>query len=699
MTKPLSAAAFVLGAMIILWMAGSFIGSHPLALIITVIIGAVYAAGFAELLHFQQATRTLENALGSLQEKVTDLDHWLARLHPSLHNAVRLRIEGEHLGLPAPVLTPYLVGLLVMLGLLGTFFGMVETLKGAVTALEGSTELEAVRAGLAAPMKGLGMAFGTSVAGVAASAMLGFISTLSRRQRMIASRVLDSKIKTVFCDYSLAWNRQQTYKAMQQQAEALPQVAVQLTELGDKLGRLGDDINRQLNQRQEAFHASVSESYTELARQVGETLKQTLSESGRLAGESIQPAITALLDGIREETRTTQKQLTETTEQQLQSINRQFADTSEVVSNTWQQSLAEHSKLNLAQSEKLSESLAASGRQLHETGNKLLGDIEQRNSRWLEQQAETDKARLNDWAQRFDALQEKTAGLLDKAADNYQSRHEAMLESLHSLLASTESLVDNRIEQEKAWLDKADDRLEKLTGSVAGELKNLRDDEAERGKAAVERLDTLQTAVKEHLSQLGQSLEAPMTRLIETASETPKAAAEVIEKLRSEISKNLERDNSLLEERRRIMAELSELSGSMEQAASSQRQAIEKMVSASADMLKDVAAGFSTQIEKDSSRMAEMVDQFTGSATELASLGDAFQLAVELFTESNRQLIDKLGGIEQSLQQSDERSNEQLAYYVAQAREIIDHNILSQQELINQMQQISRPDKTTGNEA
>ena len=57
------------------------------------------------------------------------------------------------LALPAPVLTPYLVGLLVMLGLLGTFVGMVETLQGAVIALEGTTELQAIRAGLAAPIK------------------------------------------------------------------------------------------------------------------------------------------------------------------------------------------------------------------------------------------------------------------------------------------------------------------------------------------------------------------------------------------------------------------------------------------------------------------------------------------------------------------------------------------------------------------
>ena len=53
-----------------------------------------------------------------------------SQLHPSLRNAVRLRIEGERVGLPGPALTPYLAGLLVLLGMLGTFLGMVVTLNG-----------------------------------------------------------------------------------------------------------------------------------------------------------------------------------------------------------------------------------------------------------------------------------------------------------------------------------------------------------------------------------------------------------------------------------------------------------------------------------------------------------------------------------------------------------------------------------------
>ena len=273
MNRIVFATAFLLGAIAVIWMGSSFIGSNALALTVTVIIGCVYTIGFIELLQYRQATATLTQALGAVPDNPapggTVLEDWLAKLHPSLQNAVRLRIEGERVGLPAPAITPYLVGLLVMLGLLGTFVGMVETLGGAVVALEGTTELQAIRAGLAAPIEGLSLAFGTSVAGVAASAMLGLISTLSRRDRMLETRLLDSKIATVFRDFSLTHNRQETYKALQLQAQALPEVATRMQAMADQLERMGDTLGDKLLANQAAFHTSMQTIYTELATSVG----------------------------------------------------------------------------------------------------------------------------------------------------------------------------------------------------------------------------------------------------------------------------------------------------------------------------------------------------------------------------------------------------------------------------------------------
>ncbi len=197
----------------------------------TFAIAVAYLAGALEIRRYRGLTNGLATALAQVPEPLNQLGDWLPSVPQPLQHAVRQRIEGERAALPGLSLTPYLIGLLVMLGMLGTFLGMVVTFKGAVFALEGSADLAAIRAALAAPIKGLGFAFGTSVAGVATSAMLGLMSALSRRERLAVVRTLDARIATVFHPFTLAFQRNASFAAMQAQASALPAVVDQLQAL------------------------------------------------------------------------------------------------------------------------------------------------------------------------------------------------------------------------------------------------------------------------------------------------------------------------------------------------------------------------------------------------------------------------------------------------------------------------------------
>ncbi|MFV0296763.1 MAG: flagellar motor protein MotA [Hyphomicrobiaceae bacterium] len=77
----------------------------------------------------------------------------------------------------------YLVGLLVFLGLLGTFWGLLETIQsvgGAINALDTRQAdsvlvFEELKNGLAAPLKGMGTAFSASLLGLSGSLVLGFL--------------------------------------------------------------------------------------------------------------------------------------------------------------------------------------------------------------------------------------------------------------------------------------------------------------------------------------------------------------------------------------------------------------------------------------------------------------------------------------------------------------------------------------------
>jgi len=77
----------------------------------------------------------------------------------------------------------YLTGLLVFLGLLGTFYGLLETVTNVgltIQALDTSTgDLASVfqnlKSGLAAPLAGMGTAFSASLLGLSGSLILGFL--------------------------------------------------------------------------------------------------------------------------------------------------------------------------------------------------------------------------------------------------------------------------------------------------------------------------------------------------------------------------------------------------------------------------------------------------------------------------------------------------------------------------------------------
>lgn len=77
----------------------------------------------------------------------------------------------------------YLVGLMVFLGLLGTFWGLLETISSVsrvIAALDTKASdsvliFEELKSGLAAPLKGMGTAFASSLLGLAGSLVLGFL--------------------------------------------------------------------------------------------------------------------------------------------------------------------------------------------------------------------------------------------------------------------------------------------------------------------------------------------------------------------------------------------------------------------------------------------------------------------------------------------------------------------------------------------
>ncbi|WP_175726894.1 DUF802 domain-containing protein [Burkholderia ambifaria] len=922
----LDLVVFIAGLLAVCWIGVGYVASNPLAAAVTLLIGTCYVAGAWELLRYRQATATLSRAVAGLTEPPATLDTWLDTLHPGLRGAVRARVEGARVALPGPSLTPYLVGLLVLLGMLGTLLGMVVTLKGTGAALESATDLDAIRASLIAPVKGLGFAFGTSIAGVATSAMLGLLSALVRRERVDAGQQLDAKIATTLRVHSSAHQRDESFRLLQRQADVMPALVDRLQTMMTTLEARSVALHDRQIESQQAFFDRTERAYAGLASNVGDALKESAAESARVAGAALQPVVAATMTGLAQEMAALRDTVTGAVQRQLDGLTDGFEKTTENVTAVWNRALDEQrrtgdavaqqlqttlgqftdtfaqrstdlldgvatrlesteSRLSdawrdaLARQEQVGETLAgqqaqalgdaaatferhsgavlaamreshaglqtqlaardeerlatwnasltematklgdewqragahSAGRQqeicdalaqttrdltaqaatFEQRSNELLSTIRDSHSGLQSQLAARDEERLATWSASLtematklgdewqragahsagrqqeicDALAQTTRDLTTQAA-TFEQRSNELLSTIRDSHTGLQTQLAARDEErlatwnasltematklgdewQRAGVHSAgrqqeicdalaqttrdltaqaatfeqrsnallstireshsglqtqlaardEERLSAWNDSLAAMAAALRDEWARTSEQAATRqqdiCDTLTRTANDITAQAqvhASDTINEISRLVQAASEAPKAAADVVAELRQRLSDSLVHDTAMLEERSRLLATLETLLGAVNHASTEQRTAIDALVSTSADLLDRVGARFNDTVDAETRKLDAVAAQVTAGAVEVASLGDAFGAAVQIFGESNDKLLNHLQRIEAALEKSLARSDEQLEYYVAQAREVIDLSMMSQKQIVEDLQQIA----------
>ncbi len=439
-----------------------------------------------------------------------------------------------------------------------------------------------------------------------------------------------------------------------------------------------------------------------------QSLRTSLSQSLQLATESIRPVVQATMTQLTEQAQSLNNRLLHNTQLQLGEVHTQLTATATTLAQTSAQTLSLHEQTNQRMSERVGQTLEAFSQNFERSAQALVVQVGSAQAAQHAQESSADQQRLESWQTALqgmaDGLQQQwqTSGtqtlaqqqaicdsLARTAQDistHSQTQATQTLADITRLLASSEALVQTRIAAEAQWTAQHSQRAEELSALLRQELTALRQAEDERGQAAVARLAELQSTVTAHLSTLGTALEAPITRLIETASEAPKAAAEVIGQLRQEISVSVARDNALLEERTRILGTLSTLLDAINHASTEQRGVIDALLVSSQASLAQTSEQFQQHVAQETDKLGGIAAQVTASAVDVASLGESLGFAVRAFGQTNEQLMAQLQRIEQALDKSMTRSDEQLAYYVAQAREIIDLSIGSQKDVLDALQ-------------
>ncbi|MDP9991209.1 hypothetical protein J2W28_002574 [Variovorax boronicumulans] len=686
MTQLLHRIVFVVGLAAVCWVGIGYIGSNPLALAITVLIGAFYVVGALELHRFGQATTTLTTAVADMTGPPASLGEWLDKLHPSLRNAVRLRIEGERVGLPGPSLTPYLAGLLVLLGMLGTFLGMVVTLNGTGTALENASDLQAMRASLAAPVKGLGVAFGTSLAGVATSATLGLLSALSRRDRMQAGQLLDTRIATTLRVFSQAHQREESFKLLQRQGEAMPVLVDRLQSMMATMERQSQALNERLISSQDSFHGKAEAVYAGLASSVGQSLKEGLADSARIAGATIQPVVEATMAGIARETAALHATVEQGVQRQLDGLSTRFESNTTTVADIWKTALAGQQRASEAQAKDLRATLDQFTQTFEQRSASLVDGVSARLETTVERVSDNWRSALAQHERASEILSGDTQRALTAAAATFEQHSASLLNTVGQAHTDLQAEMASRDQQRLASWTQA---LEAMAVSLQQEWQQAGARSETQQQEICKTLAQTASDISAQSEAHAKSTIAEIGQLMQAASEAPRAAAEVIAELRQKLSDSMARDNAMLDERSRILGTLETLLDAVNHASTEQRSAIDALVATSADLLDRVGTRFTDKVDTETGKMADVAAQITGSAVEVASLGEAFGFAVKLFTESNDKMSAHLQRIEGALGKSIARSDEQLAYYVAQAREVIDLSISSQKQIVEDLQQLA----------
>ncbi len=189
------------------------------------LIGLVLFVGI--LLSFRQVIRLYPEVSWVNNFRVADPGLAIAR-HPTLLAPMAAILGGERTGRmsisqqtmrhlldsiatrldEARDISRYMTGLLVFLGLLGTFWGLIETVGSVGTVINGlkvggdaGALFDTLKEGLAAPLGGMGISFSSSLFGLAGSLILGFLDLQSSQAQNRFYTDLEDWLATTVREY------------------------------------------------------------------------------------------------------------------------------------------------------------------------------------------------------------------------------------------------------------------------------------------------------------------------------------------------------------------------------------------------------------------------------------------------------------------------------------------------------------------
>jgi hypothetical protein len=701
------------GSLILARTAGFYQGEDPLAFGVIVLMAAALFAGVVELLlHAQRLTR-LEGELNKLTREPTL--EGIDGASPVLRALLQARLDRVSLGVPRASFTPYLIGLLVMLGLLGTFLGLFETLRGARLALTASSDVEALREGLSTPMSGLMRSFGTSAAGVSSSAMLGLAAVFARRAAGQLGVQLHAAASGPFARFASSHRQLVALEQLAVQGEALPAAAAALTQASQELMALrgewlsahkqaSDAVARSLVEAtetvQRSVQAGVEQSATATHRAVAPLLEQAVAGTVAAAGAHLMK-IEAKVDEANAARRDADRDVTKQLGAHLAKIEAQV-DAASAAGRAAERSASEQLSKHLESVTARLDAQVQAAQTSEEARRAALAQLEQDADQARERHVAAVLAALGEHAQRSAEgerqLREEALALEAERRQQWATVQDTLAQTLAergqaldtALLSAGQALVGSLRDQAAVARADEDARVERLGERMNAVTATLESTVAALSAAETERASLLQA----HLATMSERLAAASEQL---GAEEGRRAALLTEHVDG-MSHEMRRAFSAAAERDAERAEtLAQVAGTLRTELSAAAEVMRDRLGASADadadrareaqaMFEELKAA-SIQIAEAARVQSTALQQFV-AATEgrTEALETRSQERLEALLDRVRDTVDaqaeRLGALEGGLREAQTESTAQLAQQLGAHAEALSASLGHTSELV-----------------
>jgi len=670
-----------------------YLGKDGTAAMLVIAMGVGLVFGLLELVGRSRRANSLASEVAGLGPTLDE--DGLLGLSPTLRDILRARLEQAPFTWRAESVTPFLVGLMVMLGLLGTLLGLFETLSGAGHALTASANVEALRSGLSGPMRGLTRSFGCSAAGVSASAMLGLAAALVRKREADALSHVYSYANGPLRALSPVRSQLAALHQLSEQGHALPKAASALEQASQQLVGLAgswESAHLGLAERWEKAHQQASEAQQRGLAQALTSMRAELAKAAAEAGKVIQASLGQQVEQMvrktsdavaahmaetvrvldrdlsakREADGAVRAQVEQLVKSASDAVSTQMADTARVLEQDLTAKREADAGLRALVGEQLSTlraelSKAAAAQSELLTGQ--AGVVEKALLQAVAQQGAQLATQREQAEAHMAALGESSRALTARLDDDAKARREEAGELFGNLASKLDDagqnlghLAEGMGEQLKARLD-AESSLAEQSRDAMALLE-------QSGKALEESLTRHDLAVESLVEHAGQQL----VRMGDNAQQSAGVAVARMVELASEQSERLAGLESLLQ--------------------SSQAQHVQGL----SDQLTGHAERLGKGLEGTTGLVHEAAGLLKASSIEMAAVAEMFAKSVERQREAASSWLESLGELEGAVERAGRgAAADALGDQLASTQEVFARQLQFQRELFEQLRTLRAP--------